>query len=300
MPLTPSPAVMRAGDLLSHLASHPKRPFTVTELARHVGIPRATCDSLLLGLAERGFVRRDAELRYELGSACIVLGDAARAANPALRTAGIYAEALARSRSCVMAVTIREGDETRVASVFDFGPAFGIRPRTGDSITLVPPFGATFVAWDEEAQIQAWIDRAEPALTRAEIARYHAALRAVRSRGYSITVGTGRQPELASALEQLIGDAGTADAADDARRTRDEAIRTVTHSEYLASELDPQGTTRLTQVSAPVFEPDGRVAASIMLLGPSHDVSAAEITAMGERVLAAAGRATHDIGGRLR
>jgi DNA-binding IclR family transcriptional regulator len=291
---------MRAGDLLSHLACHPKRPFTVTELARHVGIPRATCDSLLLGLAERGFVRRDAELRYELGSACIVLGDAARTANPALRTAGVYAEALARSRSCVMAVTIREGDETRVASVFDFGPAFGIRPRTGDAITLVPPFGATFVAWDDEMQIQAWIDRAQPALTRAEIARYHAALRAVRSRGYSITVGTGRQPELASALEQLIGDAATGDAVDDARRARDEAIRTVTHSEYLASELDPQGTIRLTQVSAPVFQADGRVAASIMLLGPSHDVSAAEITAMGERVLAAAGRATHDIGGRPR
>src|ERR1700712_4956258 len=108
MPLIASPAVLRAGDLLVHLAAHPAQAFTVTELARQLGIPRATCDSLLLGLAERGFVRRDAELRYELGSACIVLGDAARTANPALRTAGIYAEALARARSCVMAVTIRE------------------------------------------------------------------------------------------------------------------------------------------------------------------------------------------------
>jgi DNA-binding IclR family transcriptional regulator len=300
MALIPSPAVLRACDLLSHLAAHPTRPFSVTELARHLGIPRATCDSLLLGLAERGFVRRDAGLRYELGSGCIVLGDAARSANPALRTAGVYAQALARAQLSVIAVTIRDGDETRVASVFDFGPAFGIRPRAGDAITLVPPFGASFVAWDNAVQIQAWLDRAQPSLTSAEVARYHSALDAVRARGYSITVGTGRQPELAMALEQLIGDAATDDAADEARRVRDEAIRTVTHSEYLAAEVDLRGTTRLTQVSAPVFAPDGTVAASIMLLGPSHDVSAAEIIQLGEMVLVAAGRATQEIGGRPR
>jgi DNA-binding IclR family transcriptional regulator len=296
MPLNASPAVLRASDLLLHLAAHPTRGFTVTELARYVGIPRATCDSLLLGLAETGFLRRNAELRYELGPACIALGDAARAANPALRASGVHAEALARAQSAVMGVTIRDGDETRVSSVFDFGPPFGIRPRAGDAIALVPPFGASFVAWDSQAGIQAWLDRAEPALTSSEIARYHAALDAVRLRGYSITVATNRQPELATALEQLIGGPD----ADDARRARDEAIRALTHSEYLAAEVDPQQTTRLTQISAPVFRPDGEVAASIMLLGPAHDVSATDITVLGERVLAAASRATSDIGGSLR
>jgi DNA-binding IclR family transcriptional regulator len=100
---------------------------------------------------------------------------------------------------------------------------------------------------------------------------------------------------LATALETLLTDGAT---AEDSRRARDEAIRTVTHSEYLAAEVDPQGTTRLTQVSAPVFALDGGVAASIMLLGPSHDVSAAEIAQLGELVLTAAARATQDIGGR--
>ena len=293
MALIPSPAVLRACDLLAHLAAHPTRPFTVTELARHLAIPRATCDSLLLGLAVRGFVRRDAELRYELGSAGIVLGDAARAANPALRTAGVHAEALARAQRSVVAVTIRDGNETRVASVFDFGPAFGIRTRAGDSITLVPPFGASFVAWDDEAQVQAWLDRAEPSLTSAEAARYHSALEAVRRRGYSITVGTGRQPGLETALQRLAD--GSGDQAEESRRARNEAIRTVTHSEYLAAEVDPQGTTRLTQVSAPVFAADGTVAASILLLGPSHDVTSAEVAELGELVLAAAHRATSDM-----
>ncbi|HEX4019066.1 MAG TPA: helix-turn-helix domain-containing protein [Frankiaceae bacterium] len=301
MPLAPSPAVIRAADVLLALAASPTRSFTVTELARQVGIPRATCNSLLLGLAERGFVRRDAALRYELGQAGIALGEAARVANPALRAAGIHAEALARSESCVVAVTIRDGAQTRVASVYDFGPPFGIRPRAGDAIGLVPPFGATFVAWEDGSQVQAWLQRADPPLTEAESARYHEALAAVRRRGFSITVSPGRQPELATALEHLIGDQDPGDLG----RQRDEAIRLVTHSEYLAAELDPRGSIHLRQLSAPVFAPGGNegtgtVAASVMLLGPSHDLSVREIHALGEMVLAAATRATHDIGGLTR
>ncbi len=299
MPLVPSPAVLRAADVLLELAAEPTRAFSVTELARRLAIPRATCDSLLLGLAERGFVRRDAALRYELGPTGIVLGDAARAANPALRAAGVHAEALARARSLVVAVTIRDGSQTRVTGVFDFGPQFGIRPRVGDAIAIVPPFGATFVAWESASEVQAWLQRADPPLTAAEQDRYREALDAVRRRGYSVTVTPGRQPELATALERLL-----ADASGGAPRGRDEAIRVVTHSEYLAAELDPQGTIRLMQLSAPVFQPGGdagaggNVAASIMLLGPGHDLRADEIDAFGELVLAAAARATSDIGGR--
>jgi DNA-binding IclR family transcriptional regulator len=63
----------------------------------------------------------------------------------------------------------------------------------------------------------------------------------------------------------------------------------------LAAEVDPQGTTRLTQVSAPVFAADGTVAASILLLGPSHDVTSSEVAELGELVLAAAHRATSDL-----
>jgi DNA-binding IclR family transcriptional regulator len=297
MALTPSPAVVRAGDVLAHLATHPMRAFTVTELARHVGIPRATCDSLLLGLAVRGYVRRDAELRYMLGPACMALGDAARAGNPALRAAAAHAESLARAHSCVVAVTIRDGAETRVAAVFDFGPPFGIRPRAGDAIALVPPFGASFVAWDTELKVAQWLDRADPPLTDLERARYVAALSAVRQRGYSITVATGRQPQLAAALERLLDSDAAEEAAEETRRLRDEAIRDLTHSEYLASELEPQTTARLTQVSAPVFGAEGGVAASIMLLGPAHDVASSAITALGELVLTAARRTTNDIGG---
>jgi len=292
VPLTPSPAVVRATDLLHHLARHPTRRFTVSELARQVGVPRATCDTLLLGLAEGGFVRRDASLRYELGAACILVGDAARVANPALRAAAEQAEALAHARASVVAVSVRDQEETRVASVFDFGPPLGFRARVGEAIRLVPPFGASFVAWDDEAGIRRWLDRADPPLSRADERHYRAALEAVRRRGYSLTLVTARQPTLIEAFQRLADEGGN-----DARRARDDAARHMAHTEYLATALDPDALVRVAQVSAPVFEPDGAVGASIMLLGPAHDLTAAEAEGLGGEVAAAAAAATRDVRG---
>jgi DNA-binding IclR family transcriptional regulator len=292
MPLNPSPAVVRAGDLLSTMAARPTHAFSASELARAVAMPRATCNSVLLGLAAAGLVRRDAQLRYELGPACIALGDAARVANPALRAAAAQAEALARAQAAVVAVTLRDGDETRVAHVFDFGPPFGIRPRTGDAIDLLPPFGASFVAWDDDAGVAGWLERVEPPLDDHERRRYLDALDAVRRRGFSITVASDRQAELAAAFERV----SQRPELEDARRTRDRAIREIAHAEYLAAEVDPERSSRLTQISAPVFDPGGRVAASIMLLGPDHELTAEQIAGLGQLVRHAADRATSDSG----
>jgi DNA-binding IclR family transcriptional regulator len=296
MALQPSPAVVRAGDVLRYLTAHPTRQFTVSELARQLDVPRATCNSLILGLAEGGYVQRTNGRGYGLGPACIALGDAARVANPALRAASVHAEAMARENACVGAVTIRYGQETRVASVFDFGPPFGVRPRAGEAIALVPPFGASFVAWDGDTEIDEWLGRADPPLSSAEADRYRTALAAVRRRRYSVTVDTARQPDLADVLERLVGQPD----ADETRRRRDQVMRFMTHSEYLAAEIDANRTTRLTQISAPVFEPGGEVAASVMLLGPGHEVTADEIAALGGLVVSAAARATRDIGGAPR
>src|SRR5690606_9360173 len=87
--------------------------------------------------------------------------------------------------------------------VFHFGSPLGPRAHVGQSIPLVPPFGAVHVAWDARDSEQ-WIAQADAAGTgRAARDRYRRALDAVRRRGYSITVAMPRQPELAKALETL-------------------------------------------------------------------------------------------------
>jgi DNA-binding IclR family transcriptional regulator len=292
MPINPSPAVLRACDVLEHLAARPGETFSVSELAREVGMPRATCDAVLLALAERAFVdRREPDLRYGLGPACVALGDAARAAGSLLARVAPVAEALARETGTCVALSTVEGDELRVEQVFDHGPAFGLRARPGEAVRLAAPFGAVFVAWAPRATVDEWLDGAGD-LSAAERDRYVAALAAVRARGYSIAVANVR-PDLQQILERLVD---RPDAEHDLRE-RDAVIREITHSEYLPVDLDAGAPQRVNQMSAPVFDPAGRAVIQVMILGPTYDLTRAEIDALGERLLAASHRATERIGG---
>lgn len=293
MPINPSPAVLRACDVLEHLAARPGEAFSVSELAREVGMPRATCDAVLLALAERALVdRREPDLRYTLGPACIALGAAAHAGGSLLARVAPLAEALARETGSCVALSTIDGLEQRVEQVFDHGPPFGLRARAGEAVPFVAPFAAVFVAWAPRPAIDAWLDRSGE-LSATERARYLAALGAVRERGYSIAVANVR-PDLQHILERLVDRTDERDL-----RERDAVIREITHSEYLPVDIDPDAPQRVNQMSAPVFDASGRVTIQIMILGPTYDLSSAEIDALGARLRAASVAATERIGGRV-
>lgn len=291
MPINPSPAVLRAGQILKHMARRPTAHYSVSELARTVNMPRATCDSVLQALAEAGLVvRREPELRYELGAFCIALGDAARAADSVLNAAEREAEKLARNLSACVVVTARMGDEARVVAVSDWGPAVALRAHAGQSIPLVPPFGAVFVAWND-AEAAAWLSRAE-AVEDWRSEQWREALVAIRRRGCSISVAADRRPELVTVLNALAA----APESEEYRRRRDEVIGTMQHSEYLAGDI-VDTRARLTHISAPVFDAAGNVAASLMLMGPQYDLSGTELDALSKHVVEAAALATAAVGG---
>ncbi|MFC5752417.1 helix-turn-helix domain-containing protein [Actinomadura rugatobispora] len=293
MPINPSPAVLRANQLLWHLARRPSESYSVSELARIADIPRATCDSILQALAESGLVvRREPELRYALGSFCIALGDAARHANPILNAASREAEDVARRLNACVAVSAPVANETRVMAVSDWGPPLGLRPRPGQSMPLVPPFGAVFVAWDD-ADAAAWLAQAGEDRPDERPDRWRKALEAIRRRGYSISVARAATDPGPHEFDSLL----TLPDAEDARRRRDELVGLMQHTEYLAEEIADTATVRLTQISAPVFDATGRAAASLMLMGPQHDLTGKELAALAQQVAEAARRAGKAAGG---
>jgi DNA-binding IclR family transcriptional regulator len=286
---------LRACDVLDHLSRHPDETFSVSELARHVEMPRATCHSVLLALAERDWVvRSDTARRYSIGPACIAIGDAARNARSVVADVAPFAEKLARTTKSCVAVLMRDHDEVSVAEVFDHGPAFALRARAGEAIPLVAPFGAVFVAWEDEAGVSRWLGGGALELGKREVRRYHLALAAACRRGYSVTVAAPLTPALANLLEDLL----TSPLPSQRLRQRDQLVRQLAKSEYLRSDVDAKKPVRMSQLSAPVFDREGRVASALMLLGPDHEISAAEIDALGARLLKAAQAATARLGGR--
>jgi DNA-binding IclR family transcriptional regulator len=79
---------------------------------------------------------------------------------------------------------------------------------------------------------------------------------------------------------------------------RDELIREMMHSDYLAADLEAEADVRVGQISAPVFDHRGRVAASLLMPGPDRDITGAELRALADRLVRAAAQATRSAGGR--
>jgi DNA-binding IclR family transcriptional regulator len=284
--------VLRAGEILEFLARNAPTPFSVSDIARAVAQPRASCDSVLLALAEQGFViRSERSLRYTLGPTCAVLGDAVGGEHGVV-AARRPAEELARSTGSFVAVVTCRGRQTRVAEVFDHGPPFGFKASVGQTIPLVPPFGAVFVAWAGEAGLDEWLHASTVSISEQEEARYRAAVRAVRDRGYSVSVLV-----MSETLQRNIETLSAGSDAADVLRRRDELMREIVHTEYLATTIDPGASIRVSQISAPVFDRSGAASTAIMLLGPPYEVTAAEINALGTLLLGATDRATSQLAG---
>jgi DNA-binding IclR family transcriptional regulator len=284
---------MRAGEMLAFLAERAPDPYSVSEIARAIDLPRATCDSILLALAEQGLVvRRDPDLRYTLGPACVSLGDAARGDHGLVAARPAAQDLAVTTRSCV-AVVVRRGPEARVAEVYDRGPAFGLKTSIGQAVPLAAPFGAVFAAWASSNDVDEWLEHSRESMSDDERDRYHAALAAVRERGYSVTVSDASHIDFARAMDAL---AAEPDAADVLRR-RDELMREIVHTEYLPATIDATGTVRVSQMSAPVFDHTGGVSVALMVLGPPYEITATEIGALGAQLRAAAERATTHLAG---
>jgi DNA-binding IclR family transcriptional regulator len=290
MPIRPSPAVLRACDLLDALALEPDRPVSVSELARAAVVPRATCDAILQALAEGGLVVRDEHLRYTLGPRCIALGEAARSASPLLEAAAIQAEALARRIGACVAVSVTDGEMTRVAEVADHSPPFAISVRAGQSVALHAPFGAVFVAWESPRRIERWLDT--PTLGPGARDGCLAALGDIRHRGFSVSVNDERR--VLDHLDELTESA----VAVGVKPSIDSVFQELVGSHRLVAGLTDEMSLRINQLSAPVFDHDQRVVAALLVLGPNTTMTGAEIQSLGETLLTAADRVTRAVGGR--
>jgi DNA-binding IclR family transcriptional regulator len=289
MPINPSPAVLRACDLLEVLAESPTRRFSVSELARLVGVPRATCDSLMLAFLERGWVSRDDELRYALTAHSIRLADAARQANPALEVAATEAGELARRLHACVAVSVRDGHHIRITDVADFSPPFSMSARAGQSVPVRAPFAAVFVAWESDEVIEQWLADSHP--DAAARAHYIEAIGEVRRLGFSVTVNRDRQ--LLDRFAELSGSKPSAHKA----QSIDEVFHALVETHHLPAHIGDEAM-RVSLMSAPVFDARGSVACSLMVLGSSELMSPSDLQSLAAALMASAASVSRAIGGQ--
>ena len=269
MPVQPSPAVIRAAQVLRAFADQPGQALSLAQLARHCNLHRSSCQTVLLGLCTEGFVtRHDPGPTYRLGPLLIELGRAAATGRDLLAVAdGELTELKGQFGVSALAGTIA-GDSIVIAAAQPVPDQFGHSVVAGSRIALRAPIGCVYVAWEDESAVQAWLDRATPPLSATNQRSLREDLETIRRRGWSATVsradGTrGRRPRTGEATDG------------DLRR----------------------GRLTIVGLSAPVFDERGKFACSIALAGFGTDVSGRKIRELGTALTAAASRVTLGIGG---
>jgi DNA-binding IclR family transcriptional regulator len=290
--IKPSPSTRRAAQLLEYLARRRDQSFSVSELARDLGLNRATCQAVLMALDEASLVRRDLRTKaYSLGPALIPLGDAALSSLPVVDEARPEVERLASTTGVEAVAAIVVEHDLLIVALAGTPQRFAV--RVGQTVPMAPPFGAAFVAWSDEARIEAWLAGAG-AMSDEQREHYLAALRTVQERGYSVTLEIRSPERLAVALRRLRAQAYRTGAA----VAEHHLLNQLLQEEYVIPDDDVPGKHRIEQVSAPVFDDQGDVALTLGLAGFAHDLTLEQLAGYVAPLLSATARLTARLGGR--
>ena len=157
-----APASTRAVNIVAFLTAHPLRGFTISELAHHLGMNIASAHATLAVLCDGGFLLRDPVHRtYALGPALAVTGFAAMEQHPAIEAAIDQAQLLADELDAEVGVSAIAGRDVIFLARRGPEPLASSIGYPGDRTPLLAPIGAVFMAWADDAAIDAWLERAQ-------------------------------------------------------------------------------------------------------------------------------------------
>jgi DNA-binding IclR family transcriptional regulator len=285
-----SPPTDRVLGVLELLASRPAQGFSLSDIARALGMNKATCHAVTAGLTGADYlIRNPADKTFTLGPALVAAGRAAEQAYPAVHLA--YAELVALAEELGMQATaaIRSEGSLVIVAQAGAGPE-DASVRTGRRIPLAPPFGGVFVAWADPAVVDDWVTRTERPTPSEPLL---ASLAAIRTRGYSIERLTPAVLRLRHALAELSDDP----MAENLQPMVMALLAELHQTEYLPGDLESGGRHSVSALSAPVFDAEARTQMNLSLQ-PRREMSTRAIERTARRLLNSCGRITRAIGGK--
>lgn len=110
-----------------------------------------------------------------------------------------HMEELASRLGARCIASVRTGDEVVIAASSGSAHRGGVETFVGQKVPFLPPGGAAFAAWLDEAEQEAWLARAPHDKRQS----FREALGRVRDRGYSLALASEAQREFANTLAAL-------------------------------------------------------------------------------------------------
>src|SRR6185369_5455627 len=241
---------------------------TFTDVVKALRLSRATCHSILVTLAEAGYLYRRANKSYVIGPALIAAGKVARSHFSPIEVAREEMRLLAEQFDVRCNAVVHEKSEAVLRESLGGMSHLGWHPPIGQRTSMLVPWGGLSLAWDGDEAIAQWMAAMDLAQGSEDGKAFLAAVERARQRGYYFGVRhQGWVNEMAQApVEQ--------------RREL---------TDFSLLELDDAASYPLASVIAPVRDVTG-VLLILVLSGLTHAVSGAQIHERGEALKAACGR----------
>jgi DNA-binding IclR family transcriptional regulator len=290
MPREPSPinGAARAMAVVDFLAARPSETFSLSELARRVGLNKSTAHTVIHTLHDAGWLfQSPRDMRYGLGPRLTLIGQAAAEAVPEFVLARPIMHELASELlvECVFSALVAD----EIVVLGSSGPArLGEETvRVGSVMPCAPPLGTVFVAWLSEAdrtqRRQRGLDHGYDSMA--------AELDEIRNRGYVATLSSS-ESWLLRALGELPGNHSD---RSELQRELEERLSAVAAAAYLATHRDGTGAQPIEALMAPVFQDGSARYALTARLG--RQVNLDELDRIGGRVRAAAAEISQALSG---
>jgi DNA-binding IclR family transcriptional regulator len=273
---------LRVVGLLNVLIRQQHRGVGLTELAREVGMSKGTCLAIADTLVEQGYLVQHAKTRaYRLGPALITAGQAVLSGFIDLKPAlGCLARLAADFDVSCPVLAVDQDQLVVIERVGSPNPTYRLG-EVGSRMPFAPPWGAPFVAWSSENELDAWLGRSLVPLTDDAVSKLWDALRTGRRRGYLVTREIPPTHPASTDLRLLRTNTGAADLA--ALRRLAEAR--LSNLGYFVNEVDPVAIYPVNHVAVPILAATGRVAAILLATMFGRQVAGADVERLGKRMV---------------
>jgi DNA-binding IclR family transcriptional regulator len=250
----PSPPTDRVVAILDHLAHEPRRPSTVSELAKHLRISQATCHAIVTSLAESGYLlRAPGTKRYGLGPKLIGIGRATETALSVGHLVRSGLQELSATAGAACSVQSLSDDTILIVDIVGDGAVSGA-DAIGDRYPFAPPFGSSFVVWGADDVARRWLGRAPMKVPPAQRRLLQRLVASCRRRGYIVYPFGGLVGDLHRAL--LRSRDAQEPESEVIRRLRIEVLQ---HAWTVGTVLDDRVDELIdvATIGAPIFGADG-------------------------------------------
>lgn len=248
---------------------------------RATGVNAASCLAILGELTQHGYLCRHASRKtYWLGPALIAAGKAAAVANPILKRARTAAESLRTDLSLPVLLSTRVDDE--IVCVFSLpgadGRTAGLRP--GERVPLVPPVGASFIAWATLDEAENWIARRADADANHIAQWLRETLDLTRERGFHVTL---RRPDTED-VASMLARAASGDRTSDFYRQVAAFVEALDVAVAQPDLLDAEAAYDILLIASPIIDPDTSAIYNLCLGGFTEPLTGAAIAELGHRL----------------